>query len=98
MHLPRRLPDEAESVAYFVTSEALANVVKHAGASRATVLVEENGGLVTVEIVDDGCGGADLTAGTGLRGLADRVEALGGRLVVRSGAEGTRLTAQLPLT
>jgi signal transduction histidine kinase len=93
-----RLPPHVESVAYFVTSEALANVVKHAGASQATVLVEEDGGVVTVEIADDGSGGADLTAGTGLRGLADRVEAHGGRLVVQSDAHGTRLTAQLPLT
>ena len=91
-----RLPLHVESVAYFVISEALANVAKHADASRAEVSVREHDAGVVVEIQDDGVGGADLMAGTGLRGLADRVEAHGGTLTVRSDATGTRLTARLP--
>jgi signal transduction histidine kinase len=92
-----RLPAQVESTAYFVASEALANVVKHAHASRASVLVCETARLVTVEVVDDGRGGAELSTGTGLRGLADRVEAHGGTLTVESSAGGTRLRAELPL-
>jgi signal transduction histidine kinase len=92
-----RLPPHIESVAYFITSEALANVVKHACATHAEVMVRDTDETVTVEIVDDGGGGADFAAGSGLRGLADRVEAHGGTLLVRSGADGTRLTAELPL-
>ena len=91
-----RLPARVESTAYFVASEALANVVKHARASHAAVSVQETRGVVTVEVVDDGRGGADLSAGTGLRGLADRVEAHGGTLSIESGTGGTRVTATLP--
>jgi signal transduction histidine kinase len=92
-----RLPEPVELAAYFVTSEALANVGKYARADHARVRVtRENGGLV-VEIADDGVGGADATRGSGLRGLADRVEALDGRLRVDSppGA-GTVVRAELP--
>jgi signal transduction histidine kinase len=92
-----RLPEPIELAAYFVTSEALANVGKYARATSAIVRVErDNGGLV-VEIADDGIGGADAARGSGLRGLADRVEALDGRLRVESplGA-GTVVRAELP--
>jgi signal transduction histidine kinase len=95
---PERLQPEIESVAYFVACEALANVVKHAGAEAVAVTVTRREDEVAVEVVDDGGGGADLRGGTGLRGLADRVEALGGRLRVESPAGvGTRVTAELPL-
>ena len=93
-----RLSAEVEAAVYFVCSEGLANVAKYASASRATATVSVGHGAVRVEVADDGVGGADMTRGTGLRGLADRVEALGGRLRVESphGA-GTRMVAQIPL-
>ena len=92
-----RLPEPVELAAYFVTSEALANVGKYARATSAKIrVVHDDAGLV-VEIADDGVGGADATRGSGLRGLADRVEALDGRLQVDSplGA-GTVVRAELP--
>jgi signal transduction histidine kinase len=91
-------PEDAASCAYFVCSEALANVAKYASASRVriSVTVPAAGGLA-VEIEDDGIGGADPGAGTGLRGLSDRVEALGGTLRVLSPVGGgTRLSAFIP--
>ncbi|MCC6223646.1 MAG: hypothetical protein IT201_09185, partial [Thermoleophilia bacterium] len=93
-----RLPGPIEAAAYFVVSESLANVAKYAGASAASVRVARDGGLLLVEVADDGAGGADPARGSGLRGLADRVEALDGRLAVESppGA-GTRVRAELPL-
>ena len=93
-----RLPEPVEFAAYFVASEALANVAKHAHASAVTISLRRSGAEVVVTITDDGVGGADLTRGTGLQGLADRVEALGGRLEVSSPVEGgTVVTATLPL-
>jgi signal transduction histidine kinase len=93
-----RLPAEVEAVAYFLCSEALANVAKHASASGVTISVTTGDGRVRVEVEDDGLGGADPAGGTGLRGLADRVEALGGTLHVESPAGGgTRLAAEIPL-
>ena len=93
-----RLPAEAEAVAYFVCSEALTNIAKHASASRASISVTTDEGQVRIEIEDDGLGGADPFRGTGLRGLADRVEALGGAFHVESPAGGgTRLAAEIPL-
>jgi signal transduction histidine kinase len=96
--VPERLPPELEVTAYFVVSEALANVVKHARASRASIAVTRRNGSLVVEVADDGVGGADADGdGSGLRGLADRVEALGGRLVVDSPTgEGTRVIGELP--
>jgi PAS domain S-box-containing protein len=96
--LDERLPETVEAAAYFVVCEALTNVAKYARASEARVRVERSDGHATVEVVDDGVGGADERSGSGLRGLADRVEALGGRLVVTSpvGA-GTAVRAQLPV-
>jgi signal transduction histidine kinase len=87
-----------ETTLYFVCSEALANVAKHAGASSASVDLTASDGRLRLVVVDDGIGGADLAGGSGLRGLKDRVEALGGSLEVagRDG-QGTRLTAELPL-
>jgi signal transduction histidine kinase len=92
-----KLPEPVELAAYFVTSEALANVGKYARARTAHVRVAREGGGLVVEIADDGVGGADSTRGSGLRGLADRVEALDGRLQVQSppGA-GTVVRAEMP--
>ena len=75
-----RLPEEVATAAYFVCSEALANVGKYAGASRVTISMRAGDGRVQVEVRDDGVGGANPANGSGLRGLADRVEALGGTL------------------
>jgi signal transduction histidine kinase len=95
---PAKLPVELETVVYFLCSEALANIAKHASASRVSVSVTTGDGQVRVLIEDDGVGGADPARGTGLRGLADRVEALGGTLHVGSPAgAGTRLAAEIPL-
>jgi signal transduction histidine kinase len=93
-----RLPGAVESAAYFVVSEALANVAKYAGATQATVAVRRANGVVTVDVTDDGVGGADVTGGSGLRGLADRVASLDGTLRVDSPAgRGTRVHAEIPL-
>ena len=93
-----RLPEPIEAAAYFVIAEALTNVAKYAGASQATVRVSRYDGSALVEVADDGCGGADPARGSGLRGLADRVQALDGRLAITSppGA-GTRLRAEMPV-
>jgi signal transduction histidine kinase len=92
-----RLRGPVESAAYFVVSEALANVAKYAHATHATVAVRRVNGRVTVEVTDDGVGGADAAQGSGLRGLADRVAALDGTLSLESPAgRGTRLHAEIP--
>lgn len=93
----RRWPDHLERTAYFVISESLANVYKHAAATSATVVVAAADGTLLVDISDDGLGGADPGRGSGLHGLADRVAAVGGKLAVTSipGA-GTRIKAELP--
>ncbi len=92
-----RLPEALEVAAYFLVSESLANVAKHAHASSASVDVTRRDVEVVVEITDDGVGGADESGGTGLRGLADRVEALGGKLRVWSpSGGGTRVRAEIP--
>ncbi len=92
-----RLPGPVEAAAYYVVSEALTNVAKYAGASLVQVRVAQNGSAALIEVADDGAGGADPRGGSGLRGLSDRVEALGGQLTVESpvGA-GTTLRAELP--
>ncbi len=92
-----RLPGPVESAAYFVVSEALANVAKYAQATHASVTVRRLNGRVYVDVADDGVGGADATQGSGLRGLADRVAALDGTLSLESPAgQGTRLHAEIP--
>jgi signal transduction histidine kinase len=92
-----RLPEPVEFAAYFVASEALTNVAKYAAATAASVRVTRADAEVVIEIADDGVGGADPTRGSGLRGLSDRVEALGGRLRLASPADGgTVVTAALP--
>jgi signal transduction histidine kinase len=92
-----RFPAPAEAAAYFVIAEALTYVVKHARATCAQVAVSEAAGRLTVEVADDGRGGARLTDGTGLRGLADRVAAARGVLRVESPpGGGTRLVAEIP--
>ena len=94
-----RLPEKIELAAYFVACESLANVAKYARATAASVHLSRTDRSVVIEIADDGVGGADAAAGSGLRGLADRVEALGGHLLVTSPAgEGTVVTAELPYT
>jgi PAS domain S-box-containing protein len=93
-----RLPERVEAAAYYIVAEALTNASKHARASRVRVQVERRDGRARVEVADDGVGGADQRRGSGLRGLRDRVEALGGELAIASpqGA-GTTVTAELPL-
>jgi signal transduction histidine kinase len=94
---PGRLPEPVELAAYFVACEALANVAKYAQATQTTVRVSRRDGVAVIEIADDGVGGADESAGTGLQGLADRVAALDGRLRILSPpGGGTVVTAELP--
>jgi signal transduction histidine kinase len=102
VHLPRRLPDEVESVAYFVVAEAMTNIAKHANATQAvvTVRLDESANQLYVTVFDDGRGGAEITDddnATGLRGLAERVRAARGTFTVSSPATGpTIVTAVLP--
>ncbi len=92
-----RLPAPVEAAAFYVISEALANIGKYAQATVARISVTSVDGHAVVEIADDGVGGADLARGTGLRGLVDRVEALDGSLEVESPVgEGTRIVAEIP--
>jgi signal transduction histidine kinase len=94
---PGRFPPAVEAATYFVCSEALANAAKHASASRVTIHVTRTPGRLAVAVSDDGVGGADPAAGSGLRGLGDRVGALGGRLRFESpSGMGTRILAELP--
>lgn len=94
-----RLPEAVEAALYFVCSEALTNTVKHASATNIRIEVRGTGKGISVTIQDDGVGGAEPGRGSGLRGLADRVEALGGRLTVASApGGGTRVVAELPRT
>jgi signal transduction histidine kinase len=92
------LPNEVEAVAYFVVSEALTNIAKHAHASAASVTASVVNGNLVIEVRDNGMGGARTDGdGTGLRGLADRVEAHGGRLRVESPpGGGTRIVGEIP--
>jgi signal transduction histidine kinase len=94
-----RHPAPVEAAAYFVVAEALTNVVKYAGASRATLEIRRRGNDLLVTVSDDGVGGAAIGAGSGLRGLQDRVAAVGGTLAIDSPpGRGTRLTARIPCT
>jgi signal transduction histidine kinase len=92
-----RLAPEVEGTAYFVASEALANVVKHSGATKARIRATHANGTLVVEVEDDGVGGAGSRNGSGLRGLADRVEAQGGSLRIESApGSGTRIVGEIP--
>jgi signal transduction histidine kinase len=92
-----RLPEAVETAAYYLIAEAVTNVAKYARATHVAVSMRRQNGHLVVRISDDGVGGADPSAGTGLRGLSDRVEALHGRLRVDSPrGGGTRITAEIP--
>jgi signal transduction histidine kinase len=94
----RRLPDGIEVAAYYVVSEALTNAAKHADASRVQIALRAEEETLFLSVVDDGVGGAKLSGGSGLIGLKDRVEALGGTIDVASAAgSGTRLNVEIPL-
>jgi signal transduction histidine kinase len=96
--LEGRLPPAHETALYFVAAEALTNVAKYARASTATVTVRHDGEWAEIAVADDGVGGAHMEHGSGLRGLADRVEALGGRLTVASPrGKGTTVRARVPI-
>ena len=98
VRLPERLPEPVEATAYYVVSEALANVVKHARAESARVRAEHVDGRAVVEVEDDGAGGADPDAGSGLCGLRDRVETLEGTLRIETApGRGTLVRAELPV-
>jgi len=95
----RRLPDAIEVAAYYVAAEALTNAAKHSRAGTIRLDVREEDDALVIAVADDGAGGASLQLGSGLRGLADRVEAAGGRLELDSpDGGGTRLRAELPLS
>lgn len=92
-----RFPDAVEATIYFVVAECLANVAKYASATRATVAIAASEGTLDVKVADDGVGGADVANGTGLRGLLDRVEAVGGRLTLQSPrGGGTIVRVEVP--
>jgi signal transduction histidine kinase len=93
-----RLPEPVQVAAYYIVSEALTNTAKHAHASAVHVAVEAHAGVLALSIRDDGCGGADPTRGSGLIGLTDRVDALGGTIEVASPVgTGTTLLIRLPI-
>jgi signal transduction histidine kinase len=97
VHMDDRLPERVEVGAYYVVSEALTNAAKHARASAVQVNVDAAHGILRVSVSDDGVGGADFTRGSGLVGLKDRVEALGGRISLESPPEaGTTIRVELP--
>jgi signal transduction histidine kinase len=92
-----RLREAVEVAAYYMVCECLANAARHARAGSALVDVRLAGGLLVAEVTDDGIGGADPSRGSGLRGLADRVDALDGRLTVSAPpGGGTRVRAEIP--
>ena len=95
--LTDRLPEPVEVAAYYIVSEALANIGKHAQANTATVRVDREADRLVVEVVDDGIGGANIYGGTGLRGLRDRAEVLGGEmLIVNPAGGGSTIRAEIP--
>jgi signal transduction histidine kinase len=92
-----RLPPDVEATAYFVACEALTNVVKHSGATKASIRALRDDGMLVVEVEDNGMGGASTRDGSGLRGLADRVEAHGGHFRIESSpGSGTRVLGEIP--
>jgi len=95
--LTERLPEPVEVAAYYIVSEALANIAKHARANTATVCVERDVDRLVVEVIDDGIGGANIFGGTGLRGLRDRAEVLGGQVLIGTPpGGGTTIRAEIP--
>ena len=97
VELEERLPEPVEAAAYYVVAEAITNAVKHAQAAEVRVRIGRDNGRARIEVADDGVGGAGTGGGSGLRGLADRVEALGGHLRVESPVgQGTTVTADIP--
>jgi signal transduction histidine kinase len=93
------LPRDVDVAGYYVVSEALTNATKHAAASKVTIRAEADADVLRINVRDDGVGGADVSAGSGLIGLKDRVEALGGRMTLQSPrGSGTSLSIELPLT
>jgi signal transduction histidine kinase len=98
VHVDGRLPERIEVGAYHITSEALTNAAKHASASSVAISVEEVDGILRMSVRDDGVGGARFVPGSGLVGIKDRVEALGGRLLVESPPDsGTTLRVEIPI-
>jgi signal transduction histidine kinase len=94
-----RLPENIEATVYYIVLEALTNVARHANATSAKVTIEKAAGVLRFEISDDGRGGADPAAGSGILGLRDRAEAVGGTLfVISPPGKGTLVTAQVPLS
>jgi signal transduction histidine kinase len=94
---PGQLPDDVATTIYFVASEAITNAIKHGEATRIDVSVRRENGHVELRVADDGCGGASATTGSGLAGLRDRLDALGGRLVLVSDVRhGTIVEALVP--
>ena len=97
VELEEPLPEPVEAAAYYVVAEALTNVAKYARASEVSVRVARENGFALIEVADDGVGGAATSGGSGLRGLADRVEALGGHLHLESPiGSGTTVHAEIP--
>ena len=98
MRFERRLPDQVEAAAYYTVSEALTNASKHASPTRVWVAVQWTDGALHLSIRDDGVGGTDPSRGTGLTGLKDRIEALGGRIRIDSApGNGTRIDVDIPV-
>jgi signal transduction histidine kinase len=99
VEIDRRPPEFVEIGVYYTVSEALTNAVKHARASAISVTVAADGGMLRATVEDDGIGGAEANAGSGLIGLVDRVAALGGRLALHSPrGHGTKISVELPLS
>jgi signal transduction histidine kinase len=96
-HIPKRLPSTVESAVYYVAAEGLTNIAKYAHATSASLWLDAGSQSVVLRVGDNGAGGADPSRGSGLRGLADRVEVLGGKLELHSPpGRGTLLTASIP--
>jgi PAS domain S-box-containing protein len=96
VHIPARPAERIEIAVYYVVAEALTNIAKHAQASQAVVEVDETDGIIRLSVSDDGSGGADLSRGSGLLGLRDRVDALGGTMSLNSPLSGTTLVVEIP--
>jgi signal transduction histidine kinase len=96
-HVGERLPEEVEIAAFYFVAESLTNVARYANAESASIIVTQGQDHVLVAVADDGDGGAAVESGSGLRGLCDRIEALGGTIEIRSDPnQGTRIIADIP--